>query len=469
MLGKIIILSSILLLFIPLPAHGASRCVLTFSVTPDKISVSPGDIVNYIVKLKNIGKGTCTNATYTFHYSVDEKFFSSVPLPRAGDYYWSVGTLGPNKLYTSNLMTKISPNSMSGTAIDTEAWATADSASDVYVTTGVSVIAAPTVIPPLTVPVSTSSQQIASTSSTASIQAWIYPGNPSCNAQNEYSDGRIIDTLKPEYYTVLSDGTLGLKTTVSDGCNAYSVYNASNIKAHSIHQYVTVSGDIRNTRKLFSSNFLKDSAITSLVDFTIQTGFTGIELDWEGFGDWTADDYANYKIFVTSLQNSLHDKGKLLMIDAPAIPNATYQGYFQFKYEDFTQIDYVAIMAYDYQYDFGAGEPVAPNLWITNTVNWAKDKLPLNKIIIGIASYGYHGLLGSYNITIDTYSQSSAYPGFTNRKISADGEGTWTEGGVYYSVQEVETLDKKRQLIEALGIKSISVWHMGDNQWFSSI
>lgn len=29
--------------------------------------------------------------------------------------------------------------------------------------------------------------------------AWLYPGEPGCNAQNEYRDGRKIDVLKPEF------------------------------------------------------------------------------------------------------------------------------------------------------------------------------------------------------------------------------------------------------------------------------
>lgn len=465
MYRKAIILFLSLLLFIPVFAQGAGRCVLTFSVTPDKVQVNPGDTINYTVRLKNIGKGTCTNTSYSFQYSDKEKFVSSVPAPRSGDYYWSVGTLGPNKQYVSTLVTKVNSDIIDSTVIDTESWASADSATDVYVTGKVIVSIATSVVitnpPPLppTTPIT----------NTAAIQAWVYPGNPSCNAMNQYSDGRSIDTLKPEYYTVLSDGTLRLKTTALDGCNAYSSSNVSDIKAHSKYQYVTVSGDIRNTRKLLSSAALQSSAITTLVDFAVQTGFTGIELDWEGFGDWTEADYIGYKSFVTSLQNSLHTKNKMLMIDAPAIPNSTYQGYFQFKYEDFKHIDYVAIMAYDYQYDFGVGEPVAPDFWITDTVNWAKDRLPLDKIIIGVASYGYHGVPGSYNISIDTYLQSTAYPGFSTRKISSDGEGTWINGGIYYSVQESSTLDRKKKLIESLGIKNISVWHLGGNQWFGNM
>jgi spore germination protein YaaH len=155
------------------------------------------------------------------------------------------------------------------------------------------------------------------------------------------------------------------------------------------------------------------------------------------------------------------------MIDAPAISDPTYQGYFLFKYEDFTNIDYVAIMAYDYEYDYGVGAPVAPQDWVANIINWAKARLDVNKIIIGIPAYGYHGTLGSYDINIDTYAQSASYPGFSSRTVNADGEESWIVGNTYYVDQAISGLNLKKSLIESMGIKNVSIWHLGGNQWFS--
>src|SRR4030095_14095489 len=64
----------------------------------------------------------------------------------------------------------------------------------------------------------------------AHAMAWIYPGPPTCNSAKEYKDGRVIDTLKPEYYTLNTSGTLILLTTANNGCNAYSQGNALEIK-----------------------------------------------------------------------------------------------------------------------------------------------------------------------------------------------------------------------------------------------
>jgi uncharacterized repeat protein (TIGR01451 family) len=426
-----------------------------FSISSVQKNINIGDNIVYNVSLKNTGKRNCLNTSYSLSYSSNESFVSATPSPTSSDYYWNIGILKPRAVYSTTITTK-NTGGISGDTITTEAWATADSTSDVYATNIVTISSTSTTLPPPIIP----------SSSNMNIQAWIYPGHPACTANTEYSDGRTIDTLKPEYYTVHSDGKLRQRTATSDGCNGYSTANVESVKANSIHQYVTVSGDIKNTRVLFSSLALQDLAIKTLTDFTVSTGFTGVELDWEGFGNWTNSDYENYKRFTSALQESLHQKGKLLMIDVPAISDTTYQSYYNFKYEDFKHIDYVNIMAYDYQYDFGAGVPVAPEPWVRDIIIWAKARLPVDSIIIGIPAYGYHGPLGSYDISIDTYAQSKTYPGYSKRTLNSDGEETWTDSGIYYAAQTSNSLSRKRDLVESLGIKSVSVWHLGGNLWF---
>ena len=447
-------------------AKNNAVCSLQFVSTPSDASIPFGGNITYRYSLKNIGSLACAGTSVSVFYADNEKYVSSTPAPSASDYYWSMGRLSPGQSYSFSVTIKnvsSDSNQMLG-----EACASANGARDACVSKSVTLNMATTpALPPASssTPTSTSSSTVVATA----MQAWIYPGSPACNSTSEYSDGRQIDTLKPEYYTVQVDGNLRQKTVTSDGCNGYSTNNILDIKNHSTHQYVTVSGDVQNVHMLLSSTTLQNSAIKILTDFVVSTGFTGVEIDWEGFSQWTATDYANYKSFTTSLQNSLHAKGKLLIIDAPAISDATYQSYFPFRYEDFTNVDYVAIMAYDYQYDFGVGQPVAPEAWVRDVINWAKNRLEPNKIIIGVPAYGYHGILGSYNIIIDTYAQSATYPGFSTRRANTDGEETWMNGNTYYVVQASSTLDRKKALIESLGIKNISVWHLGGNLWFTKI
>jgi Predicted glycosyl hydrolase len=304
----------------------------------------------------------------------------------------------------------------------------------------------------------------------AHVMAWIYPGPPACNAANEYKDGRVIDTLKPQYYTLSASGTLIQLTTETDGCNAYSQGNALEIKKYSIHQYVTVSGNIPGMDALVTSQAKMDQAVTTLKTFLDTVKFSGVEIDFEGFPQWTPQQYQGYKNFLMQLGNTLHQNGYKLMIDGPAVI-ANDSSQYQWRYEDFNTlpVDYIVVMEYDWQYDFGIGTPVAPLAQEKDVTREIIGKITdINKIVIGIPSYGYHGRIGGDSITIDTNAQSQTYPGYTTAKRdNASAEMMFTNAGIFYDYADSQTLNIKRSLIENLGIKNISVWHLGGNQWFS--
>ncbi len=242
----------------------------------------------------------------------------------------------------------------------------------------------------------------------AHTMAWIYPGPPACNAVNEYQ-----------------------LTTGTNGCNAYSSENALEIKKYSIHQYVTVSGNTPGMDALVTSQAKMVQAVTTLKTFLDTVKFTGVEIDFEGFSHWTPQQYHEYKNFLMQLGNTLHQNGYKLMIDGPAVI-ADDSSRYQWRYEDFNTfpVDYIVVMEYDWQYDFGIGTPVAPLV---------REQDVTRKILGKI---------------MDINDNASA-------------EMMFTSAGVFYDYADSQTVNTKRSLLEALGIKNISVWHLGGNQWFS--
>lgn len=299
-------------------------------------------------------------------------------------------------------------------------------------------------------------------------QAWFYPSNDTCSASAEIADGRHIDVLKPQYFSLNDDGTLKQLTT---GCNAYSAANVALVKQYSTQQYVTISGDTAGMEALATNRNLTSTFLSALYSFLDTSGFTGVELDFEGFGQWTPQQYADYKALVTVVGNAMHAIKCKLMIDAPAISDATYQNYYQFKYEDFNnipQVDYIVSMAYDEMYDTGAGTPVASLAWINNICQWMLNKITdHSKIIVGVNSYGYHGAAKSYNITKDTYQQSTQLPGFnTAKRDASSGEMVWAQGGISYDYSDSVSIQGKINAILNNGIQAVSVWHLGGGNKF---
>lgn len=304
---------------------------------------------------------------------------------------------------------------------------------------------------------------------TPKIQAWTFPSDRTCDATSDITDPtRHYDVLKPQFYALQDDGTLQQLTT---GCNAYNPVNVALVKQHSIQQYTTVSGNIAGMAALTSSKALTSAFVSTMISFLQSSGFTGIEIDFEDFAQWTPQQYMNYKAFLVTLGNALHAQGYKLMIDGPAISDATYQAYYpQWRWEEFNAlpVDSLVVMAYDEQNDEGAGTPVASLVWIRNICQWMLSKITdHNRIIVGINSYGYHSKLGSYTVTKDTYQQSTQMPGFsTATRDAGSGEMTWTSGNMFYDYSDSATLQGKINVVLSTGINAISVWHLGGGNAF---
>lgn len=382
----------------------------------------------------------------------------------------------------------------------------------------------------------------------ANVQAWIYPGSPACNANVEYADGRVINTLKVEYLRMNSSGGFDQLNDPADGCNAYNAANAISVRSYCTRAFITVSGNGSPTDMdtICSSSANRSAAKIQFKNLLDLTGFQGIELDWEQYGSWTASQYTNYKTFVTELGDYLHTYGYLLMLDGPpiiaAVDPAYGQNLYDFTYEDFNSlpVDFLCMMAYDYQYDYGAGESISPNAFVDDCCDWILAKVTdPNKIVVGTPAYGYSGWSGGYNINIGTKNQMAALPGYAGATRNSDHEMNWTSaagtitvtgalssgatsatlsvnwpylsgrykvtfsnGNVRYPVfvsgaktmtwtgagggaltssatssvtraaifnlyQDSTGMNSKRDLIEAKGIRNVSTWHLGGNDWYT--
>jgi len=305
------------------------------------------------------------------------------------------------------------------------------------------------------------------------VQAWIYPGEPSCSAFYELHKGMYADVIKIEFFKIGSQGDLELIRDQDTECNGFSEENLKLLSQYTSKIFVTVSGHQVEMSKMLADPIKKQAAISSLITMAKNKSIMGIELDFEDFSAWTSTDYLEYLQFVTSLGTQLQNINRELMVDGPAIANAEQQGWYKWKYEDLNAlpISHIVVMAYDYQNDQGAGMAITPSFWLKEVINWTKTKIQdKDKIIIGLPAYAYKGKPGSFQSTVLTKNQieNSTKEQLNWRRDEESQELFTTYNGEFYALSDRQAIDFKSKIVFDMGIKRISLWHLGGNDWISN-
>lgn len=317
----------------------------------------------------------------------------------------------------------------------------------------------------------------------STLQGWTFPDGYFMNTDIQ---AHRFHTIKPIWFEVTATGSVLRRDVSASQPFGYNASNTEVIKEYSSEQFVTVSAGDPEIHTLTGSTTAVTNSINTLIAFATSTGFTGIELDWEGFGSWTAGETTDYISYVTRLSNEAHKYGLKTMIYLPPIWNsaansesgtgdewdsANSDGYYQLEYEDFENVpvDYLLIAVYDYHFDYGAGRPNAPLKWQDDIISYAKRRISdHDRLIIGIPAAGYGGATGGFSFTAYTYASSTNITGFSGATRDAEsGELTWTNGGNSYFVSDDESINIKRLRAEENGISKVSIWHIGGNRYGS--
>jgi spore germination protein YaaH len=291
------------------------------------------------------------------------------------------------------------------------------------------------------------------------------------------------------WYELETDGDFLKRDNSSFGTNFYyTAANALLVRENATVALVNVSsGNNTAVNALTSSPTKRAAFITEMISFCETNNFDGVDLDLETFqvGSMSASQYIDWKTLVTELGNALHAEGLILSIEVPPIWNtaansesgsgdawdsANSQGYYRLVYADFNNlpVDKMVIMAYDYQYDYSAGEPNQPLKWFEEILRFARQNVNEQKveIVAGIPAAGYSGATGGYSITGRTYDYLSIQTGFGGASRDADsGELIWANGGTSYAAIDDTAIALKVAQAEAVGIYKYALWHVGNNQY----
>ncbi|MFA9466074.1 MAG: glycoside hydrolase family 18 protein [Velocimicrobium sp.] len=254
----------------------------------------------------------------------------------------------------------------------------------------------------------------------------------------------------------------------------------------------------------FSDVALTDASRTtfadSCVDFILQNGFDGIDIDWEypvsgglSTNSKRPDDKQNFTLLLRTIrkkldaQEALDHKHYLLTIAGGAgqsyVNNVELEKLAKY-------LDYATIMTYDLHGIWDKYTDLHAPLYnnsdsspqykasVDSAVNiWLDASFPVDKLVLGIPFYGY--LFSTVNATnnglYQTYSGANAIsyqsivknylhkPGFT-RYFHSQSLVPWLfNGSIFISYEDSSSISRKTSYIKSKGLAGAMVWELSQD------
>lgn len=222
----------------------------------------------------------------------------------------------------------------------------------------------------------------------------------------------------------------------------------------------------RTIDQMLSSSTSRSRAISGILRLLTEHGYSGVNIDFEGV---PARDRSKLTFFFQELSIALRSKNLLVTASLPAKAQEDYSSSWGGAYDYAAlspYLDRAIIMTYDQHYKDGPAGPVAAINWVENVVQYTSRFFPVNRIIMGVAAYGYdwtsrsgkaltysgiQNLLRRYQVAP---SWSSAYqsPYFT-----------YNSGGTHHEVwyEDSNSAAAKVRLAAKYGLRGVAIWKLG--------
>lgn len=152
-----------------------------------------------------------------------------------------------------------------------------------------------------------------------------------------------------------------------------------------IHNYFNYDFDQRVVTAFLGSKVAKERAIDEIVAAVLEWGMDGVHLDLEKVRE---EDEESLTEFVKSLGFALRSQERELTMAVPPKTNSNSHG--AYNYEELgNHVDKMVLMTYNQHHIQGEPGPIASVLWVEEVVKYALGLVPKERILLGIAAYGY--------------------------------------------------------------------------------
>lgn len=206
------------------------------------------------------------------------------------------------------------------------------------------------------------------------------------------------------------------------------------------------------------------AALSHIVAAVRHYSLDGAVVDFEGLGPTAT---APLTDFVTRLAALLHPLGKAVMVAVGPEWAGENPQWAVYDYAGLGQAaDRVLLMTYDEHSNPGGPGPVAGLPWVTGSLQYALSEIPANKIMLGLADYGYDWSPGQANTV--TAAQAYALASRQGVKLqwsaaTAEPLFTYTAGAASHAVwfEDGKSVGQRVHLADMADIGGLALWQLG--------
>lgn len=275
-----------------------------------------------------------------------------------------------------------------------------------------------------------------------------------------------LDHLSPYWYRMDGEGNL-----ISSGDGEINERNRQTVLDLARTHGVKVLPMIKNRETyadfspVLSWPDLRAAAIENVVRMTIDGGFAGAHIDFEGI---SPEDRPHLSAFMAELAAQLRPRGKLVTQAVPAKDRERATGWAGAY--DYAALgpsnDLIVIMTYGY----GTGIPqsTAPFPWVSASAGFISSQIPPEKVLLGLAWYGYDWNLTQGGVVSLTHAEAVARAKANQAAVEFD-ERTQTARYSYEAAgdrhevwfEDRRANDAKMALVFRYGLAGAAGWRIG--------
>ncbi len=222
--------------------------------------------------------------------------------------------------------------------------------------------------------------------------------------------------------------------------------------------------------------FARQRAAENILSLVRSYGVAGVNIDFERLSPARKDDLT---AFVAAVADKLHPEGYLVTIAVgPKNSDSSHENDAAMAY-DYAALgrltDLVILMTYDQHGTFSEPGPVASLPWVQGIVEYAVSRIPAEKLLLGIATYGYEwdDKNNARPVRVPDALQLSRTAGVEVQwdEASAEARFEYTDasGGRHNLwLQTNDALVARASLADRYGLRGLAIWSMGqedENAW----